>query len=116
MVIADCFVVKRSTGRSLTMSIGDLRKSLDENAPVPWCGFCPNGMPVYVFTVDFHKLPAVVCGRLGFEYFHVCFSDLPNECYTSLNRLTLPIGKWIGIFMNMWLCEASSTSLDITEM
>jgi hypothetical protein len=105
MVVVECFVVTRSTGCSLTMSIGDLRKSLDENAPAPFYCSCPNGIPFYIVMVDFHKLPAVVCGRLGWDFFHVCFSDIPNECYISSNRLILPIEKWVRLFMNMWSRE-----------
>ena len=115
MVVVECFVAKRSTGRSLTMSIDELRRSLDRNAPAPWYGCCPNGIPLYVFVVDFHKAPASVCGRFGFEHCRVDYFDIRSELYTSLNELTFPMNRWIRLFLTVWSRESSSTSLNITN-
>ncbi len=113
MVVIDIFAVRwmRGTGEPPPHLIEVLRQRMDEIAPAPWRGVCPDGGPVIIFAVDFHRSPAAVCAWMGFEYIHVCFSELVDEEYTPLNELVFRRHRWARVFFLLWSREVAVTSL-----
>ena len=105
-MIVDIFIVTRSPTYTMSrMSFMELGQTLDRRAPMPWLGVCPLGEPMAAFGVDFHRAPAAVCARLGFDYCHVEFREVAaEEVYLPERELvfgSLP-HSWMRLFHVAW--------------
>ena len=102
MVVVDVFIVWRATERSESQSIENLRFKMDEHAPQPFELVGPSGELLFIFCVDFHKAPRVVCEQMGFQYTHACYAEFPCDSYMSINQMQLQPYRWIKVFYHLW--------------
>ena len=101
-MIVDVFVAILASDVIDPSLINALQMSLDANTPSPRLLFDPSGKPAFVFTVDFHRCPSVVCARFGFEYLHICFMEISPSDYIPINELNLLSNSWIRMFFILW--------------
>jgi len=99
-MIVDVFIVRRVVGS--VQSIEILHRQMDSNAPSPRVVYFPDGEVGFVFAIDFHRAPAGVCTRLGYEYMHVGFVEIDSCKYTPTYALDLRSYSWIRVFLMQW--------------
>jgi hypothetical protein len=98
-MIVDVFIVK---SRTVEHSIEALRARMDRKAPGWASVFLPDGEPVFVFAVDFHRRPSDVCTRMGFEYAHVGFAEVSVGDYVPANALLFDSFRWLRLILVHW--------------
>jgi hypothetical protein len=99
MVIVDVFIAR---SRTAAHSIEALRARMDRGAPGCCLVHLPDGEPAFIFAVDFHRRPAGVCARMGFEYAHVGFAEVSARDYAPENMLKFDSFRWLRLMLMHW--------------
>ena len=102
MVLLDVFVALPVTLQSQSLPIEELRWRMDQHAPTPMRLLCPEGGLLFLFAVDFHRVPQLVCERMGFEYVHLQYMDTVDDNYQAINIVNTGGLAWVKVFIMLW--------------
>ena len=102
MVLLDVFAALPQTAQSRALPIEQLRLRLDEHAPSPMTLRCPEGGPLFLFAVDFHRVPRLVCERMGFAYAHLRYLEARDADYQAIHIINVRGLQWLKVFIQLW--------------
>lgn len=111
MVLLDVFVALPETLQSRSLPVEQLRLRLDEHAPSPMTLFSPEGGLLFLFAVDFHRVPRLVCERMGYTYVHLRHLEAGDTDYQAINIINVGGLQWLQVFIKLWMQQSDQQAL-----